>query len=70
MKNNDSYRNSSPLCQKPVEKRNQGDVVSDKQEDDGTGGKVRIERFSDGSSTAHFGGPCAPVRTDKYGREC
>lgn len=39
-------------------------------ENDGTGGKVKVTNFSDGSSITHFGGPCGPVRTDRYGNEC
>jgi hypothetical protein len=34
------------------------------------GGKVEVTSYSDGSSTAHFGGPCGPVEYDQFGREC
>ena len=26
--------------------------------------------YEDGRTTTDFGGPCAPVTTDRYGREC
>ena len=64
------YGNKKPLCTIPADKRNRGDVVSDRQENNGTGGKWRVERFADGSTITHFGGPCGSVRTDKFGREC
>jgi hypothetical protein len=63
------YRDE-PLCQKTVEEREWGDVKEDGLEDDGTGGKVRVERFSDVSSTYLYGGPCGDRKADKFGREC
>jgi len=64
------YQNKKALCKKPVWERERGDVKTDGLEDDGTGGKVRVERFSDGSSTYHGGGPCGDRKSDKFGREC
>lgn len=35
-----------------------------------TGGTVEVERYSDGSSTVNWGGPCAPTNYDANGEEC
>lgn len=39
-------------------------------ENDNTGGKVKVTRYSDGSSTYHFGGPCGSQDYDEFGNEC
>ena len=64
------YKRKEPLCKKPVEKRQRGDIRTDELEDDGTGGKERVERFSDGSSIHHSGGPCGERKTDQFGEDC
>ncbi len=38
--------------------------------DDHTGGKTRVTRYRDGTSTFHYGGPCGKVNYDQYGEEC
>lgn len=35
-----------------------------------TGGEVQVTRYSDGSSTVHFGGPCGPQNYNEFGEEC
>jgi len=38
--------------------------------DDGTGGKVEVIYYSDGTSTVHWGGPCGDSHYDEFGEEC
>lgn len=65
------FRNERPMC-----KRNNKDRMEerkdyvDEMEDNGTGGKVRVTRYSDGTSTVHWGGPCGSVNYDENGEEC
>lgn len=35
-----------------------------------TGVEIEVTRYSDGSSTHHFGGPCGSVNYDEFGEEC
>lgn len=48
----------------------EGEYSITRMEDNGTGGKVKVTRYADGSSTVHWGGPCGPMHYDKFGEEC
>lgn len=39
-------------------------------EKDLSGNLVKVTRYSDGSSTVHWGGPCGSTSYDEYGNEC
>lgn len=61
-------RNKKPMCDTPTEELSIFDY-STKMEDSPTGGKMKVTRFSDGSTTYHGGGPGGPISFDEYGRE-
>jgi len=39
-------------------------------EPNNTGGKTRVTRYSDGSSTVHHGGPVGDTQYNEFGEEC
>jgi hypothetical protein len=63
------YRDFYPLCKQKDE-----DVsFEDRKEDEielPSGSKVKVTRFSDGSSTVHWGGPCGDSQYNDLGEEC
>lgn len=63
------HERKEPLCYKDRDELQQSDY-SEGWESDGIGGKVRVTRFRDGSSTYHRGGPCGDQHSDRYGNEC
>lgn len=66
------YRNSKPMATRSQRERDNyrsGEDYSDCRVGDGTGGKVSVRRYSDGSSTYDFG-MCGKVSYNKYGEEC
>lgn len=39
-------------------------------ESNNSGGKTKVTRYDDGSSTVHHGGPVGDVSYNKFGEEC
>ena len=64
------YDSKSRQCYESEDDLSDEDIVSDKYEPTPTGGKVRVKRFRDGSSSVHWGGPCGVAYYDEFGREC
>ena len=63
-------RDRKLLCRCDPWRVQRQDIVSEKMEDNGTGGKVRVKRFSDGSSRVEWGGMGGTVCYDEFGEEC
>jgi hypothetical protein len=57
------------MCYRDRENMNRDDF-EEGYEDDNTGGKVRVSRYSDGTTTVHHGGPCGDSHYDENGEEC
>ena len=43
---------------------------TEEYEDDNTGGKVLVRRYTNGHSRVYWGGPCGPTDYDAFGEEC
>lgn len=63
------YRIKNRMCNRPEDEVNEDDY-EDTYEKGISGSKHRVRRFSDGTSTVYWGGPCFPTSYDENGEEC
>ena len=63
-----NFRTKTPMYERPDDISRED--VHTSYESDNAGGKVEVSRYSDGTSTVHWGGPCGSSNYDEYGREC
>jgi hypothetical protein len=62
------FRLENPMCRRPKSKWKKG-TLKTKWESNGTGGKVKVTHFEDGSSITWWGGPVGPSYHDDLGEE-